>query len=864
MLALLGTFSVTEVAAAQEAAPAELSKPPRLTRFIRAEPPAALQTIKEADVILTIDIDDAGHVKSVDVAHGAGDGFDEAAVAAAQKFEFEPGEYEGKPVPVRITYRYHFARSTPAPAPPSAAAAPAPPATVPVAGQVLNKGDRAPLSAITVILDDTTAQTTDDAGGFHFDAVTIGEHSLKLRGGTIAPVDAKLNTSFGKRLRLTYFVTSRERYSSTVHGKRVVVETVEQTLQSEEIKRIPGTQGDLLKAVQNLPGVAHVSFGSGQLIVWGSAPQDTRAYVDGVYIPTLYHFGGLRSTVNGEMVQSLSFAPGGYSVDHGFGLGGVVDVSTRRPRTDGYHGFVQLDLIDGSFMLEGPITKSLSFAVSLRRSWLDLSLPLFTSRNGFQLSPVYWDYQAKLDYHASSRDDLSLFFFGSDDQVTLNSSSANPSLSAAFNQHTFYHRVVANWMHRFAHQATLSLTASTGYDQPFQFNVVQGNSVNSVNGNSVPYALRAVARVPLARWLRLDGGIDFEGSYLSIDRTGAVGSPMGGGGGGPGRPSGAAFGGGGVATDRERLYDNHVQPYLAATLSFFNKKLSVEPQFRLALFTYDGYPGTSNAFSHTYVDAEPRFSVRYEPLRWLAVKAAVGIYHQSPQSENLSVAFGNPNLTPEFAIHYVAGIELQPLPSLHIELTGFYKDLRDLVVLGEKAGDPLFTNSGIGRVYGGTLLVRQELWHNFFGWVSYTLSRSERQDYPDQLWHLFQYDQTHILTIVGSYKLPRGYQVGLRFRYVTGNPYTAVQSAFFDSNQNAYTPIYGPQYGARLGAFNQLDIRFDKTWTFDRWRLSVYLDLQNLYNASNPAGVTYNFNYTKTSTVNDLPILPVLGIRGDF
>ena len=107
-----------------------------------------------------------------------------------------------------------------------------------------------------------------------------------------------------------------------------MVETVEQTLQAEEIKYIPGTQGDTLKAVQNLPGVARAPYGIGLLPVWGSSPADTRVYIDGVSIPTLYHFGGLRSTVNSEMVDALTFVPGGYKADHGLGWAAS---STCRP-----------------------------------------------------------------------------------------------------------------------------------------------------------------------------------------------------------------------------------------------------------------------------------------------------------------------------------------------------------------------------------------------------------------------------------------------------------------------------------------------------------------------------------------------------
>ena len=186
------------------------------------------------------------------------------------------------------------------------------------------------------------------------------------------------------------------------------------------------------------------------------------------------------------------------------------------------------------------------------------------------------------------------------------------------------------------------------------------------------------------------------------------------------------------------------------------------------------------------------------------------------------------------------------------------------MVRGERPTDPVFTNEGAGRVYGGELLVRLELWRNLFGWVSYTLSRSERLDHADQDWHLFQYDQTRILTMIASYKLPAGFQIGLRFRYVTGNPTTSLLGAFYDSNNDRFTPIPGPLFGDRLGAFTQLDARIDKTFTFNRWRLSLYLDVQNVTNTANPEASTYNYSYTQQNTISGLPILPVFGIRGDF
>ena len=170
---------------------------------------------------------------------------------------------------------------------------------------MLRAGDRQPLGGLSVIVDggDVTAVTNGD-GRFAF-AAPPGPHVIHVVGAEVAKSDFKVTLNAGKSLTTTWYVLAREPYRSTVRGQRPVVEAVETTLSGDELRHIPGTQGDTLKAVQNLPGVARSPFGGGLLVVWGSAPQDTRTYVDGVYIPTLYHFGGLRSTVNSEMVSSL-------------------------------------------------------------------------------------------------------------------------------------------------------------------------------------------------------------------------------------------------------------------------------------------------------------------------------------------------------------------------------------------------------------------------------------------------------------------------------------------------------------------------------------------------------------------------------
>jgi TonB family protein len=800
---VLALLSLSAPAWAEDQPPA-LSKPPRLVHFEEAVPPPALVARKSADVVLSIEIDAKGEVRNVDVLERAGDGFDEAALEAARKFTFEPGEYQGEPVPVRITYRYHFFLK-PEPTPPSKTAS----ASEPVPKSVPSLG---------------TVVKTPPAG------------------------------------------TGR-RYTSTVRSSRIAEEAVEQTLSGDEVRRIPGTQGDTLKSVQNLPGVARAPFGGGLLPVWGSAPQDTRTYIDGVYVPTLYHFGGVRSTFNGELVDGLTFFPGGYGAEFGRGLGGVIQVESRLPRTDGIHGFAQVDLVDGSMMFEGPLTQDLSLTVAARRSWVDVFLPLLTS-NSLQLSPVYYDYQADLHWRASAHDDVDLLFFGSDDVLHLMIQDQSAAHSPQIDSHTYYHRALARWRHRFEGGATSEAMFSLGYDVPFQFTLNQDNTPRAMDLETFSYTFREALKVPVTDWLRLDAGLDFEGNVWPIDVTlGPQGPPRDG---DPFDYYGAGVGS--SIKDTSHLlhshYDllmNNVAPYLGATLSAFDRKLTISPQLRVDVMSFSSGQSEAHDFSHSFGGVEPRLSARWQILPWLAPKLALGLYHQPPAPLDFSREFGNPNLSPETALQYVAGFDVDPMPRLHIEVEGFYKDLRGLIVRGEHAQDPPLVNDGIGRVYGAEILIRQQLGDNFFGWVSYTLSKSERRDHADSAWRAFEYDQTHILTLVASYKFKfwDGFQAGLRFRYVTGNPYTPVVGASADGS-GGFNPIYGSVYSGRVGSFNQLDLRLDKSFQFDDWKLSFYLDLQNVYNRSNPEGLQYNDNYSQSRPLSGLPFLPVIGIRGEL
>src|SRR5262249_2870760 len=173
---------------------------------------------------------------------------------------------------------------------------------------------------------------TDDQGHFVFSDVPAGRHAITIAGPGITTVSTEETIEQGKKLEVKYSVEPQASGEEAADLEVVVVapkiqkEVVSTEIKVEEGRRVAGTGGDTLKVVQNLPGVARAAFGSGALIVWGAAPQDTRVYVDGVRIPSLYHIGGVRSTVNADMVRSIDLSPGGYGAEYGRGLGGLVQV----------------------------------------------------------------------------------------------------------------------------------------------------------------------------------------------------------------------------------------------------------------------------------------------------------------------------------------------------------------------------------------------------------------------------------------------------------------------------------------------------------------------------------------------------------
>jgi outer membrane receptor protein involved in Fe transport len=226
--------------------------------------------------------------------------------------------------------------------------------------------------------------------------------------------------------------------------------------------------------------------------------------------------------------------------------------------------------------------------------------------------------------------------------------------------------------------------------------------------------------------------------------------------------------------------------------------------------------------------------------------------------------FGNPQLNSSSAVHFTGGGSYRLTGTLGLEIVGFYKKMYDLVARSALPSPPVgqaLEQTGIGRSFGGQVLLRQELLKGFFGWLSYSLIRSERKDRPDTAWRLLDYDQTHVLALLASYEIRQGLQAGFRFRYTTGAPRTPVIGSYTIAQDE---PIFGAQNSIRLPAFYSLDVRVEKIMVWGRAKLNLFVDVQNVTNRKNPEEIAYSANFSQRDYINGLPTLAVMGARVEF
>ncbi len=827
-------------------------------------PPEAEAQGIEGTVVLLVALDAEGKIEDVSVSEAAGHGFDEAALDAVRRMRFSPARTAAGPVGVVFEFAYTFALTPEVPE----EAAPLP---VTLEGKVRQMGTRTPLADVRIRIVETGETLTTTAEGlFEVRGLPPGTYTLALRLPEHVDEEQVVEVVEGEVSSATLWLraaTYRENEAVAYYDKDRT-EVTRRTLSIEEIKRIPGTFGDPVKVIQTLPGAGRSPFGTGLLLIRGANPQDSAVYVDGIRLPIIFHLTGTTSVISPEIVSRVDYLPGGYGANYGRAMSGTVDIQTKT-RFDKKKLVLSTDLLDAQVWFEGALGKKRhGFAIGARRSYVDLLIPLFTGNTGFSIQPIYYDYQLKWLPTLGPNDDFEVFVFGFQDILKVSPPpdqpfSADPATQGDLSTVYQAHRLAFRYKHRFSDQLALDLQPSVGLNIN-EFSLGQGFALYNRN---VIFQLRgkmswrphpAVEFVP---GIDLLGGpyyFDFKSaiSFADLDDPLAERDPVG-------------FDGYGTGWGTAPFLEVVFRPLKDPEQWVITQGV----RYDSTVYFVEGEITADQPVEPTTISSwDPRFGTRFRVFKKgeqaFTLKASTGLYSQPPQPFQ-SIGIGTTTrLLAERSWNSSLGFEHRINQTFAWDVEGFYRKTDNLVIFNDLfsgSGTQAFTNGGDGFAAGVEVILRAQPTGRFFGWISYTYSRSFRRNRPDQDYRPFDYDQPHIFSAQGGYNLPKDFGISAQVQVVSGNPYTPLNAGVYDVDTDSYNGFStGPSNSERMPTFVQTSFRVDKTITFKTVQLEIYLELINAIRGVNPEATVYNYDYSEIAFVRGLPLIPNLGLELRF
>lgn len=697
-------------------------------------------------------------------------------------------------------------------APPDASAPQdARPPTAPVTILTLIKGTRAVLPVAALTLDAQPVGETDADGRFRLE-VPVGTHVLQATAAGHDPARASFTVPPGESPPpLTLTLRLEPRRDGRSYETVVIAPSPEApkiALTGDDLRKTPGSLGDPFRVIESLPGVAPVVSPAPVYAIRGANPGNTGFFVDGLRVPALFHFALGPGVITPSFIERIDFYAGGYPASYGRYVAGVVAGQTKAAPTDGTHALVDVRLYDAGAVVSTPLPNDRgSVAVAGRYSYTAGLLSLVQS----DASIAYWDYQARADVRLGPGR-LTTFAFGSSDNLaSKDPDEAGRVLSLSF------HRVDLRYGLPLG-PGRLRAAVAVGVDHtrsPFE----DDNELDVRARSVLP---RVAYQADVHRRLGLELGADAEVQSFAVD----------------------------IRTPLTQLAD-FLKPRTARSAGVYvaaiwrpHDAVTVSPGFRYATY------GESGARADA---AEPRLALRWQTSPAVALKAAGGRFSQMP-SLPLQLpgfeAFGLARHGLQSSWQGSAGAEAALGGVLTADATAFLQRYVLTDVRDPRNGDPLLDDVLIRRdalAYGLEVMLRRPSTAPVYGWLAYTLSRSLRA-FEGGVVAPSDWDQRHILNLVVGWRFGRN-TLGARLHWHTGR---------LNRVDNAALP-----YFERLPSFYQLDVRYERRFTFDRFTVDLYAEAVN----ATLNREVVNRRRTEDGRLEDVSyriILPSLGVRASF
>ncbi len=615
-------------------------------------------------------------------------------------------------------------------------------------------------------------------------------------------------------------------------------------LSTDDLRVLPGTGNDALRAAQVLPGVARLPFSFGGLVLRGAAPRDSSVFLDGVEVPIAFHFGGVTSFYPSGMLAGLELKNGGIDAAYGRASGGMVALTSREPRRDRWVTGGSVGLLDSAIYAEGPVRGGAAL-VGMRRSYFDIVASPFAADD--TPIPSYWDAQVRTSFGTPEKyGRVAPMLFLALDQMHR-TEPGRDEFENETDLTSFFVRIAAPYDRKWG-KTSLRINPWLGTN-----NLSFRSRINGIVENFKRPVWPGGVRSHVARatsWGEGRVGIDVQGGHLTHLQSGLGHSG-----------------------------DILVQMNGETTIDWLDFATWAETRVDIGRVSIK--PGAR--FEHYGLSAEnvvdPRLSFTVQMTDQLRLRETLGRYHQPPTPGDIDPNGGNPSLKSSYSDSASLGVEADLDDGWSGSLTGYFtrganlgvrtddplQDFRSLTGLGPTFGLLLEKqlglafyrqNAGRARNYGGELLVRRTT-KRWMGLVAYTLAVAERKDGPMSPlgWRPFELDQRHNLNVAGSTLLGRGdWRIGARVHIVSGMPYSPTIGRIEGE------PVLDP-YAARLPAFVQFDVRLDRMWQRCWGDVDLYFDIQNATNRRNIEGREPHDTLIQDDDIRGLPIMPFIGVE---
>jgi len=715
-----------------------------------------------------------------------------------------------------------------------------------ITGKVTNAINKEPIPYAVIILEGTTiGGTSDDNGDYTISGLKPGMYNLKVNFIGFKPIT--IYEVQVRNVNATFVNIEMEEMSLEMQEAIVTAQPFIRKEESPislrnigvaEIKRNPGGNRDISRVIQSLPGVAVTSSFRNDIIVRGGSPNENRFYLDGIEVPTINHFstqgasGGPVGLINVDFIQDLDFYSGAFPANRGNALSSVLEFQFKDARTDKPAYSITLGSNDLAATIETPLTKKSTLIASWRRSYLQF---LFKALD-LPFLPKYDDFQFKSEIKVDQNNIIDIIGLGAIDNISLNT-GASPTeenqyiLSQIPTNRQWNYTIGGSWRH-FKKNSYSTFVLSRNYLNNSAQKYVNNDESNEANKLLDYQSTEAENKIRIEETLRTNGWkVNYGAGAEWAEYTTTTFQKL--------------------ANEVTLDYSSEIGIFKYGAFGQVSKGVLAERLLLSLGIRMDG-----NEFNKQMANPlnqfSPRLSASYSLNKKMAINFNTGIYYQLPPYTTLGFRntegqLVNENLKYIQSKHLVLGIEYNTSKNARVTLEGFYKhysnypmDLIDSISLANKGsdfgviGNAPVTSTNKGRSYGAEFFFQQKLFKNFYGLFSYTFVSSEFQNFEGE-YVASSWDYRHMLSVTGGKIFKRNWEVGAKFRFNSGSPYTPydLNESALKSNYdvtNAGIPDNTQLNTLRIEPFYQIDVRVDKKYNFKKWTLDVFLDVQNITN----------------------------------